>query len=83
MRSFARDVRGIRDKTLLKRLNDILLEIRTAAKLSDLSGVVPMSGHPGYYRLRVGEHRVGFFMSEDVVMLARFLHRREIYRYFP
>jgi hypothetical protein len=31
----------------------------------------------------VGEHRVGFFMSEDVIMLARFLHRLEIFRYFP
>lgn len=83
MRSFARDVRAVRDKPLLKRLNDILIGISKAGRLSDLTGVAPMSGHPGYYRPRVGDHRIGFFMNDDVVMITRFLHRREIYRHFP
>ena len=36
-----------------------------------------------YYRARIGDHRLGIALEGDVVVLVRFLHRRDIYRLFP
>ncbi|GIK72728.1 MAG: hypothetical protein BroJett021_17160 [Chloroflexota bacterium] len=36
-----------------------------------------------YYRIRVGDYRLGLALEGDTVILVRFLHRKEIYRYFP
>ena len=83
IRSFEKDVRSIRDKKLKIRLSETLAEIDNAKELADLSDVVPMSGHPGSYRIRIGEYRLGFYSQADTLILAHFLHRREIYRYFP
>jgi mRNA-degrading endonuclease RelE of RelBE toxin-antitoxin system len=83
IRSFEKDVRSIRDKKLKLRLSETLAELAAANEFADLSDVVPMSGHPGFYRIRIGEYRLGFYIQADTLFLARFLHRREIYRYFP
>jgi len=36
-----------------------------------------------YYRIRLGDYRIGLVVNEQTVVFVRFLHRREIYRYFP
>jgi len=40
-------------------------------------------GRGEYYRLRVGGYRVGLEVEGEAVVFVRYLHRREIYRYFP
>jgi len=36
-----------------------------------------------YYRIRIGNCRIGIIISDDTVIFIRVLNRREIYRYFP
>ena len=36
-----------------------------------------------YYRIRVGDYRVGFVFEQGAVTFVRCLNRKEIYRYFP
>ena len=33
-----------------------------------------------YYRIRLGEYRLGFVFENGAVTFVRFLHRKEIYR---
>jgi mRNA interferase RelE/StbE len=42
-----------------------------------------MSGGGAYYRMRLGDHRVGLSVQDDVVTFVRVLPRKDIYRYFP
>ncbi len=35
----------------------------------------------GYWKLRVGEYRVVFQISEDDVLILGIIHRREVYRH--
>lgn len=46
--------------------------------LKKLSG-----GRGAYYRIRVGDYRLGLEVEGDVVVFVRCLHRRDMYRYFP
>lgn len=36
-----------------------------------------------YYRIRVGDYRLGFVFEQGAVTFIRCLGRKEIYRYFP
>jgi mRNA interferase RelE/StbE len=51
--------------------------------LSELQDIKKIEGYDNYYRLRVGDYRLGLKLSGDTVELIRFLHRRDIYRRFP
>ena len=42
-----------------------------------------LRGSDRYYRIRVGEYRVGLSVEGDTVTFVRFLHRKDVYRYFP
>ena len=42
-----------------------------------------LKGHDTFYRIKIGNYRIGFEMVNDELILTRILHRKEIYRYFP
>jgi mRNA interferase RelE/StbE len=42
-----------------------------------------MTGEGPYYRIRIGEYRLGIAAEDDEATLLRFLHRSEIYQFFP
>jgi mRNA interferase RelE/StbE len=64
----------------------------SAIRQSPTSGSQPDSIHNlkklraasgSYYRIRIGEYRIGLIFSGGIVTFVRCLHRKEIYRYFP
>jgi len=42
-----------------------------------------MTGYSSHYKIRFGSYRVAIKTEDDVVILERALHRKDIYRYFP
>lgn len=82
-RSFASDLRQIRDTSILKRLQEIIRAIEAAASIQDLKNLKKLSSESRHYRLRLGDYRLGLIIEADTVTLVRILHRKNIYRYFP
>ena len=82
-RSFAKDLRQITDAAVLKRLQEIIHEVESAARIQDLKNLKKISSRSGYYRLRLGDYRLGLIIEANTVTLVRILHRKDIYRYFP
>jgi len=81
--SFARDLRRIKDKGLLNRVKETIEELEQAQSLSEVQEVRKLRGEDHYYRIRIGDYRRGIIVEGEVVTLVKFLHRRDIYRYFP
>ena len=83
--SFLKDIRSIKDKTLLFRLEQFILAAETADNLSAIPNLKKLKGQKNnfYYRSRIGNYRVGIIIRQDTVVFVRFLNRKEIYRYFP
>jgi mRNA interferase RelE/StbE len=46
---------------------------------------VKLHGYEDYYRLRVGDYRIGLRLNFNrrIIEFRRVLHRREVYRSFP
>ena len=81
--SFARDLKNVRDRNLLKRIREKVEEVEQAQTLSEISQLKKLRGHAAYYRIRIGDYRVGMTIAEDTIVFVRLLNRKDIYRYFP
>ncbi|GAB4534290.1 MAG: type II toxin-antitoxin system toxin RelE3 [Anaerolineae bacterium] len=81
--SFARDLKGIRDQSVLERVEQVIGEVKRATALSEVKHLSKMRGYTTFYRLRLGDYRIGIEVIEDEVIFVRILHRKDIYRYFP
>ena len=82
--SFARDLRRVRSPALRRQIYRRISELEAASMLSDVSAVSKVRSRSGrYYRIRVGDHRLGFALEGSTAVLVRFRHRRDFYRSFP
>lgn len=81
--SFTRDLQKIRDNQLKERIRELILQIEQANTLDEIANVKKLKGSNEYFRIRIGDYRVGIKLSGETIAFVRFLHRRDIYRYFP
>jgi mRNA interferase RelE/StbE len=82
-RTFEKDVKRNRDAALEQRVRSAIQDIQNAKSLSEVSQMKQLAGYQNCFRIRVGDYRIGLYLDDDTVVFARFLHRKEIYRYFP
>jgi mRNA interferase RelE/StbE len=81
--SFVKDLKKIKEKQLQSQIRDLIEKIETSGNRIELENVKKLSGSDVYYRIRLGDYRVGLKIENDTVCFVRFLHRKDIYRYFP
>jgi mRNA interferase RelE/StbE len=81
--SFARDLRAIQDRSFLNRIKSIIESVEKAESLAGVPNLKKLSARGHYYRIRLGDYRIGLAIEKDTVTFVRVLHRREVYRYFP
>lgn len=82
--SFVRDLRRVGNAEIRRRLERTMGHLEAAGSIADIAGAVRIRSATGrYFRIRIGDYRLGLALEGDTVILVRFLHRREIYRMFP
>jgi mRNA-degrading endonuclease RelE of RelBE toxin-antitoxin system len=82
LRSFEKDLSKV-DLGTRKKVLRIVLALEEAGSLGELHPIKKLSGYKDAYRVRIGEYRLGLYLMGDKVQLARLLHRKELYRFFP
>lgn len=82
-KSFEKDLRKIKDEAVLLRIAAVIEEVENADNLGDISNIKKLQAEGDYYRVRVGDYRIGITISNDIIIFVRVLQRKEIYRYFP
>ena len=81
--SFARDLKRIRDKGLLRQVQEVIEGTESAQAVLEIPNLKKLRVEGRYYRIKLGDHRIGVIIEGDTVTFVRFFHRRELYRYFP
>ena len=83
-RTFLRDLSRL-PRTTRKEAEEIAFG--EAIKLDPFLGgrVEKLTGHRGYYKVRVGSYRIGLQIDQEerTIEFQRALHRKDIYRVFP
>jgi mRNA interferase RelE/StbE len=82
LRSFEKDLSKVK-APLRKKVLQLIRTMEAADTLEQVAQVKRLSGTKDAFRVRLGDHRVGFFHAKGKVQFARLLHRREVYRFFP
>ena len=81
---FSKDLDAIRSESRIRAdLLKLIENIKAAHSLFDLKNVRRIEGYQGYFRIKVGDYRLGIKLTEKRVELLRFLHRKDIYKRFP
>lgn len=81
--SFARDLKKIKNKALLQSIEQTITEVKAATTLTEIKSLGKLRGYPTFFRIRIGDYRIGLEVLNDEIIFVRVLHRKEIYRYFP
>jgi mRNA-degrading endonuclease RelE of RelBE toxin-antitoxin system len=81
---FIKDLKALRGTPPFAKIKKIAFEtIVEIDHFENIPHISKLEGYEHYYRIRVGEYRIGVKIENHVVVFMRVLHRKEIYRYFP
>lgn len=81
--SFFKDLRHIQDRDLLSRIKQVIESVEQAQDLAGVAHLKKLRGGDRFYRIRLGDYRIGLILEKGTVSFVRALHRRDIYRHFP
>lgn len=80
---FTRNLGKIKDKRLKEELLSIIEEIEAAENSTRIKNLKKLTGYKNFYRIRLGDYRIGLKIENNTVTFAAFAHRKDIYKHFP
>ena len=80
---FNKDVRKLRDRKLKDAIIAAIQNIKVAAKPGHIRNLEDIKGFKNYFRIRIGDFRIGIRIVSNKVYLIIVAHRSEIYKLFP
>ena len=81
--SFAEDLSALTDARLLRRIRRVIEQVEAATTFQQVPNLKRLEARGKYYRIRVGNYRLGLVFEDGAVTFVRCLDRKEIYRSFP
>ncbi len=63
--------------------NFIFNELPNTYGISESKKIEMLKGYKNFYKVRMGNYRVGIYKEGNTLIIKRILHRKEIYKYFP
>ena len=82
-KSFEKDSDKIKDKNLLYSIADCIELLVKADNIKSIKNIKKLKGSNYFYRIRIGDYRIGLEIKNETIELIRFLHRKDIYKFFP
>ena len=82
-KSFEKDTKKIKDKDLLAKIANTIEQVQASASEKEIKNIKKLKGFQSYYRIRIGDYRIGLAIEETTVDFIRFLPRKDVHKYFP
>jgi len=82
-RSLQKDVIKIQDQKIKRKLSLIIKQLEKANRVAEINNLKRLQGTKNYYRMRIGDYRLGLIIIGKQIELIRLIHRKAIYKYFP
>jgi len=83
LKKFSKDLDDVKVKSVKRSLVQLIEFIESVESLDSIPNTKKLKGHKAAYSTRVGDYRLGFYYENSIITLARFLHRKDIYKIFP
>ena len=82
LKKFSKDLDGIGSKSIKSNLLKVIELTESVNSLDDIPNTKKLKGNKSAYRIRIGDYRLGFFFENGIILMARFIHRKDIYKLF-
>ncbi len=83
-KSFAKDLRRHKkNPELMGQIRKIIEKVEQAEAVTELTQLKQLKADGRFFRIRIGDYRIGITVEDDEITFIRVLHRKEIYRFFP
>lgn len=83
-KSFEKSLKKLKHKVVRQRIETLILQLEKAEVLEETSNVKKLQGFDSYYRIKIGDYRIGIERTETgIVRFITVLHRKDIYKRFP
>ena len=80
--SFLKDLKKIKDKKIKQDIEKILIELKEIP-FTNLKNLKKLSGYKDFYRIKLGDYRIGIKITDKKIIFVRILSRKDTYKYFP
>lgn len=82
-KTFLKELEKLKNKSLKNSIYNSIIQVELAESISEIKNIKKLAGFEIYYRLRVGDYRIGLKLENDTVNFVIFEHRKDIYKTFP
>lgn len=83
-KSFEKSLIKVKEKTLFDKIELLIETIEKAEKISEIKNVKKLTGFKNYYRIRIGDFRLGFEkINDNTIRFITVARRKDIYSIFP
>lgn len=83
-KSFLKSLDNIKDSKILQKVETVILKCESADSLFEIQNIKKLSGFSNYFRIKMGNYRIGFeFANRNTIRFIILAHRKDIYKKFP
>jgi mRNA interferase RelE/StbE len=80
---FLQQVSSGRFTIIHKKIEKVILDVEKATTLSQIKNLKKLKGQTKYYRIRLGDYRIGLYIEDQVIEFTTIGNRKDIYKHFP
>ena len=82
--TFLKDLSALKSTPYYKKIKSICFdELPQCVNVTHIRNLKKMEGYKDFFRIRVGDYRIGLLIQGNSVDVLRVLNRKDIYKYFP
>lgn len=82
-KSFLKELKRLNNKSLKNAIFECISQVESVENPTQIKNLKKLSGYDVYYRIRVGDYRIGVKIEKEIVYFVVFEHRKDIYKGFP
>lgn len=82
-KSFLKSLEKINDKAVFKKIEKAIIHCESANTLLEIPNLKKLKGFANFYRIKIGDYRIGVEVEGNSINFIIVLHRKDIYKLFP
>ncbi|QBN18962.1 type II toxin-antitoxin system RelE family toxin [Flavobacterium nackdongense] len=82
-KSFSKSLDKIGNAIALKNTSKAIEKCEMAKNISEIPNLKKLKGYKNYYRIKIGDYRIGVEIENETIDFILITHRKNIYNLFP
>jgi mRNA interferase RelE/StbE len=81
--SFLKCVHKIVDNNLKAKIIECIQQVELSDNIKQINDLKKLKSHKSFYRIKLGDYRIGVKIDSEIVVFVTVAHRKDIYKLFP